>query len=112
MPPQITCASALPGKTGNTKIAFFTGCISALPELNQLVLDFFNLFDAQLILTLLYDSLNLAINAFSLKLLWSMVQEKGSRQHCSIWTVLHAQCSSALSSGFPISQSNAEALVL
>jgi len=24
MPPQITCASALPGKTGNTKIAFFT----------------------------------------------------------------------------------------
>jgi len=34
MPPQITCASALPGKMGNTKIAFFTRCISALPKFN------------------------------------------------------------------------------
>jgi len=32
MPPQITCASALPDKTENTKIAFFTCWISALPE--------------------------------------------------------------------------------
>ena len=39
-------------------------CISALPEFNQL-LDFFNLFDSLLILMLLYDSLSLAINAFS-----------------------------------------------
>jgi len=39
-----------------------------------------------------------------------MVQEKRSRQRCSSWTVLHAQCTSALSSGFPLSQSNAEAL--
>jgi len=39
-----------------------------------------------------------------------MVQEKGSRYRCSSWTVLHAQCISALSSGFPISQGNAEAL--
>jgi len=33
-----------------------------------------------------------------------MVQEKGSREHCSSWTVLHAQNTSALSSGFPLSQ--------
>jgi len=78
MPPQITCASALqlPGKTENTKIAFFTRCISALPEFNQSLLDFFNLFDSRLILTLVYDSRNLVINAFSMGLLWGMVQEK------------------------------------
>jgi len=38
--------------------------ISELPELNQLF-DFFNLFDSRLIFRLLYDSLNLVINAFS-----------------------------------------------
>jgi len=79
MPPQITCASALPGKTGNTKIAFFTRCISAFPEFYQLLLDFLNLFDSRLILTLLYDSLTLVTNAFSLGLLWGMIQDKGSR---------------------------------
>jgi len=110
MSPQVTCTSALPGKTGNTKIAFFTRCISALPEFNQLLLDFFNLFDSRLILTMLYDSLNLVINAFSLGLLWGMVQVKGSRECCKRWTVLNAQCSNALSSGFPLSQGNAGAL--
>jgi len=59
---------------------------------------------------LLYDSLNLVINAFSLELLEGMVQEKGSREHCSSSTVLHAQSTSALSSGLPLSQGNAEAL--
>jgi len=39
-----------------------------------------------------------------------MIQEKGSREHCSSCTVLHAQCTSALSSGFSLSQGNAEAL--
>jgi len=52
-------------KRRNAKIAFFPQCcITALPEVNQL-LDFFNLFDSRLILTLLYDSLSLVINAFS-----------------------------------------------
>ena len=110
MPPQITCASALPGKTGNTKIAFFTHCISALPQFNQLLLDFFNLFDSKLIFTLLYDSLNLLINMLSLGLVGGMVQEKGSREHWSSWTVLHTQSTSAVSSGFPLAQGNAEAL--
>ena len=109
MPRQITCASALPGKMGNTKIAFFTRCISTLREFNQSQLDFFNLFDSRLIFVLLYDSLNLVISALSLRLLGGMVQEKGSREHCSSWTVLHTQCTSVLSSGFPLLQGNAKA---
>jgi len=111
MPPQITCASALPDKTGNTKITFFTHCITAFPEFNQLLLDFFSLLNSRLILTLLlYDSLNPLTNAFSLGFLWGVVQEKGSRERCSSWTVLHAQSTSALFSVFPLSQGNAEAL--
>jgi len=56
------------------KLNFSLKCrINALPEFNQL-LDFFNLFDSQLILTLLYDSLNLVINAFSSGLLGGMVR--------------------------------------
>ena len=60
---QITCASAveaqviwggtverhsaLPGKTGDTKIAFsLKCCISTLPEINQSLLHFFNLVDS------------------------------------------------------------------
>jgi len=39
-----------------------------------------------------------------------MVQEKESREHCSSWTVLHAQCTSVLSSGFPLLQGNAKTL--
>jgi len=35
VPLQITRASALPDQTGNTKIAFFTRCISALPQFNH-----------------------------------------------------------------------------
>jgi len=95
---------------GNTKIVFFTRCIGALPEFNKLLLDFFNLFDSRLILTLLYDFLNLVINAFSLGLLGGMVQEKGSRERCSSRTLLQAQSTSALSYGFPLSQGSAEAL--
>jgi len=40
-----------------------------MPKFNQL-LDFFNLFDSRLILMLLYDSLSLAINAFSYRDCW------------------------------------------
>jgi len=54
--------------------------------------------------------INLVINAFSLGLLGSTVLEKESQECCSSWTVLHAQSTSALSSGFPFSQGNAEAL--
>ena len=72
-------------QNGKQEIAFFnTRCISALPEFSQ------SLLDLRLILTLLYDSLNRVNNAFSLGLLRGMVQEKGSRERCSSWTVLHA----------------------
>jgi len=45
-------------------------------EFNQL-LDFFNLFDSRLTLMLLYDSLNLVINAFISELLgaWFRIKE-------------------------------------
>ena len=66
-----------------------------MPEFNQL-LDFFNLFDSRLILPLMYDSLNLVISAFSSGLLGDMVQDKRSRERCRSWTVLHAQCSTAV----------------
>ena len=39
-----------------------------------------------------------------------MVEKKGSRERCSSWTVLHVQSTSALTSEFPLSQDNAEAL--
>ena len=101
MPPQITCASALPGKTEKKKIAFFSlkCCISALPELSQSLLDFFSLFDSRLILTLLYDSLSLVVNAFSSGC-WRNGLRERSRESRSRWTVLHAQCmcTNALSS--------------
>jgi len=48
-----------------------------LPEFNQL-LDFFSLFDSRVILTLVYDSLDLVINAFISGLLggaWFRINE-------------------------------------
>jgi len=71
------CFCNIPRKTGNTKVVFFTHCISALLEFNQLLLDFFNLFHSRHTFRLLYDSLNLVINAFSLELLWGTVRENG-----------------------------------
>jgi len=57
-------------KRGNAKMQFsLKCCISALREFKQ-VLDFFNLFDSRLILTLLYDSLSLVVNAFSYTDCW------------------------------------------
>jgi len=79
-------------KRRNTKIACFSQKCSALPEFNQSLIDFFSRFDSRLILTLLYDSLNLVINPFSSGLLDGMVQDKESRQRSNSWTGLHAQC--------------------
>jgi len=100
-----------PWQNGETWKSHFSRkcCISAVPEFNQL-LDFFNLSDWRLILMLLHDFLNLAINMFSSGLLGGMAEEKQSRERCRSWTVLPAQCTIALSSGFPVSQGNAQAL--
>jgi len=76
MPHQITCASALPGKTGKRKNCIsLKCCISALPEFNQL-LNFFDLFDSRFVFTLPYDSLSLVIKAFTYRDYWGMAREK------------------------------------
>jgi len=113
MPPEITCASALPGKTGNMKIAFVTHCIGALPEFSQSLLDCFNLFDSWPTL-MLYDSLNLVINAFSLGLFWwawfrrKEVENAAALGFCCTHKA-PVLCACTQSSGFPLSQGNAEA---
>ena len=99
-------------KLGNAKIAFsLKCCISALPEFNKLI-DFFNLFDSQLILTLPYDSLSLVINEFSYRDWWGhgSGERKSTALQQSSWTLLHAQCTTAPCSAFLISQGNAETL--
>jgi len=47
-----------------------------LPEFNQSLLDFFSLFDSRLTFKLLYDSLNLVINALSSGLLGAWFRRK------------------------------------
>ena len=84
-------------------------CISALLEFNQLF-DLFNLFDSRLILTMLYDSLNHVINAFSPQGCWGHgLGERKSRQQQELDCVART-VGTCNSSGFPISQGNAEAL--
>ena len=73
MSAQVLCFCII-WQNGKHENCVFTHCISALLEFNQLLLAFFNLFDSRLIFMLLYDSLNLIINAFSLGLLGGMVQ--------------------------------------
>jgi len=61
------------------KSHFFTQMLyQYIEEIKSDYLNSGSLFDSQLILTLLYDSLNLVINAFSSALLGCMVQDKGS----------------------------------
>jgi len=62
------CTTWQRGKHEN-RIFSLKCCVSALPEFNQSLVNFFSLFDSRLVLTLLYDSLHLVINAFSLGLL-------------------------------------------
>jgi len=109
-PPQVTCASALPGKNGKHKNCIFHSLNSPLPEFNQSLHGLFSLF-------WLTTHTHCCMTPYILQSMRSarscwvdMAQEKGSRERCSSWTVLHAQCTSALSSGFPLSQGNAEAL--
>jgi len=76
MPPQITYASALPGKTGKHENCIFH---SRAVLVHLLLFDFFNLFDSTTHTNAaVYDFLNLAINALCSSLLRGMIQEKGS----------------------------------
>jgi len=97
---SITCASALPGKMGNTKISF---CHSNA----LLISSIFWLTTHTDAAVWLPESCNQCVQ---LGAVGAMVQEKGSPECCSSWTVLHAQCTSALSSGFPDLQGSAETL--
>jgi len=65
-PSHLTNASALHIKTWKHGIGIFSlKCrIAALPNFNHSLLDFFILDDSRLILTLLYDSLNIVSNGF------------------------------------------------
>ena len=97
-------------KRRNTKIAFsLKCCISALPEFNHLF-DFFQSFwltthtdDA----VWLPKSCNQCVQPAGLLGAWFMRKEVESAAGVGL---LRAQCTSALSSGFPISQGNAVAL--
>jgi len=57
----------------------FVRCISALPQLNQSLLISSIFFDSRLILTLLYDFINIVINAFSSELWGHGTGERKSR---------------------------------
>ena len=71
-------------------------CISALPEFNQSLLNVFNLFDSRLTIMLLFDSLNLAVNAFSSGCWGHGLRERKSREpqqlDCDACTMHVYQC--------------------
>jgi len=94
-------------QNGNARSAFFTRCITALREFNQSLLDFFKLYSSRLVFTLLYDSLNLVINAFSLGPLGAWFRRKKAESTAAVG-LLHAQSTSVLSSGFSLLQGNTE----
>jgi len=48
-------------KCGNAKIAPFKCCFNDLPEISQLLLDFFNIADLQLIFLMPYDYTSLVL---------------------------------------------------
>jgi len=80
-----------------------------MPDFNQSLLDFFSLWPTTHIYAAVWllKSCNQCVQLGAVE---GMVQKKGSRERCSSWTVLHAQHTTALSSWFPVSQGNAEAL--
>jgi len=134
MPSQIICASALPGKTGKHENCIFTQmlyqCIARIQPVTARFLQSFLLMTHTHDAVWLPESYNQCVPlgavgrngsgvSWSLTSLFStnmaisetkMVQEKGSQECGSSWTVLHAQYTSVLSSGFPLSQGNTEAL--
>jgi len=97
-------------KRRNAKIAHSNAAIMHCRIQPWSLLDFFNLFDSRLTLTLPYDSLNLVISVFSSGLLGE--HGSGERKSTALQQldcVAH-KCTGELSSGFLLSQGNAEAL--
>ena len=99
---NVCFCTTVPGKTGKheNRIFSFKYCISALPEFNQSLLDFFSLFSLTThthAAVWLPESCNQCVQ---LGAVGGIVQEKGSRERRSSWIVLHAEwmCTNALSS--------------
>ena len=112
MPHQITCASALPGKTEKRKSCIFpsNAVLVHCPNSTSCLISL-TFFDSRLIPMLLYDFLSLVINAFSHRDCWGHGSgERKLRALQQLDCVADIQCTSELSSGFSISQGNAEAL--
>jgi len=110
MPPQITCASALPVKKGKHENCIFSLAVLVHCENSTsrcLISSVFLTHDWH---SLLYKSLNLVINACSLGLLEGMVQEKGSRESCSSWTIVRTIMHQCAVFWVPVLQGNTEAL--
>jgi len=110
MPPQITCASALPDKTGKHKNCIFHSyavLVHCRIQPAAWFLQFFWLTTPIHVAVRLRKSCNQCVQ---LGPVGGMVQEKGTWERCSSWTLLLAQCTSALLLGFPVSQGNAKAL--
>jgi len=109
MPPQVTCASALPDKSEKHENRIFTQMMYfALPEFNQLLdFSFFWPTTHTHAAVWLPKSCNQCVQ---LGAVGGVVQKKRSQERGGSWPVWHAQCTSVLSSGLSISQGNAEAL--
>jgi len=102
MPPPITCASALPGKMGKHENHIFHSNDALVHYLNSTSCWNSSIFLTHDLLTLLW--LPKACNqCVQLGLLVALFKNKRIRKRCRSWTVLHAQCTSVLSSGFPFS---------
>jgi len=98
-------------KRGNMKIAFslkcLYQCIARIQPVAAWLIQSFWLTTHTHAVLWLPKSCNQCVQ---LGAVGGVVQEKGSRERCRSWTVLHAQCTSTLSCGFPLSQGNAKAL--
>jgi len=112
MPPQMTCASALPGKTGKHENRIFPSTAASVHCPNSticLISSIVLTHDSYLRCSAavwLPKSCNQCVQLEAVGA-WFRINEVMST---AWWTVLHAQYNNALSSGFPISQGNAEAL--
>jgi len=109
-PPHPTSASALPGKTGKHVNCIFhpnAVLVHCLNSTSCLISSFIWLTTHTHAAVWPPKSCSQRVQ---LGAVGGMVHDKWSRECCRSWTVLHAQCTSVLSSGFPISQDNAEAL--
>ena len=92
-PPHLTCASALPGRKQTTKHLFYTNAMLVLCQTST------NLINSWLILTLLYDSLILAINWLQL---WATGGGRGRAQENWSWEFCTAAVELCCMSDMPV----------